>query len=247
MSRRGLVVGHDLGAAQRIPNWDLPTLAGAGALRSTANDLMTLLSAEMGLTTSPPIPPSLADAMAETVATRRPSTAPAMDQALGWEILHLRHGDIVQHGGGTGGYHTFVAFNPKTKVGVVVLTNAETIAGADDIALHILVGAPVINLPPPPPPPPEHHAVTLDPKALDALVGRYQLAPEVFLIVTRDGPHLMAQITGQGAFEVFPESPTSVFWKIVDAQASFTLGSDGRATALTLHQSSRDLPAPRVP
>ena len=233
--------GHN-SSLRKVPGWDLPSLEGAGALRSTANDLMTFLAAEMGLTPSP-----LKDAMAQTLAIRRPTTTPALEQALGWEVLHLPRGDVVQHGGGTGGFHTFVAFNPRTRVGVVVLTNAETVAGGDDIALHILTGGPVLRLPPPAPPPPEHHAIELDEKALDALAGRYQLAPQVIVTVTRDGAHLFAQLTGQGAFEVFPESPTEVFWKVVDAQATFTLGPDGRATSLTLHQNGRDLPAPRLP
>jgi D-alanyl-D-alanine-carboxypeptidase/D-alanyl-D-alanine-endopeptidase len=38
-----------------------------------------------------------------------------------------------------------------------------------------------------------------------------------------------------------------VFWKVVDAQATFTLGQDGRARSVTLHQGGRDLPAPRTP
>ena len=236
-----LTAGHD-SYLRPVANWDLPTLAGAGALRSTANDLMSFLAAEMGLTSSP-----LQADMADTLAVRRPTGTPEMEQALGWEVLHLPNADIVQHNGGTGGYHTLVAFNPKTKVGVVVLTNAETDAGADDIGLHILTGAPVLNLPPPAPPPPERHAVTLDAKALDALTGTYVLAPQANIVVTRDGDHLMAQLTGQGAFEVFPESPTEVFWKVVDAQATFILGKDGRATSLVLHQNGRDLPGPRAP
>jgi hypothetical protein len=89
--------------------------------------------------------------------------------------------------------------------------------------------------------------VTLDQKALDALTGQYQLAPQATVTITRDGDHLFAQLTGQGRFEVFPESPTSVFWRVVDAQASFTLGPDGRATALTLHQNGANLPAARIP
>jgi serine-type D-Ala-D-Ala carboxypeptidase/endopeptidase len=238
--RARLAVGHD-SLLRRVPGWDLPTLEGAGALRSTANDLMRLLAAEMGAQSS------LKSAMAVTLSTRRPTVSPAMEAALGWEMLKLPTGEIIEHGGGTGGYHTYVAFNPKTRVGVVVLTNAETINGGDDLALHILTGAPVLHLQPPPPPPPEHHAITLDAKALDALVGVYQLAPGATVTVTRDGPHLMAKVTGQDAYEVFPESPTRVFWKIVDAEADFTLGPDGRATSLTLHQGGRDLPAPRVP
>jgi hypothetical protein len=239
--RARLAVGHD-SSLRKVANWDLPTLAGAGGLRSTANDLMTFLAAEMGLTPSP-----LETAMALTLQVRRPTGAGPLEQALGWEVLHLPTGDIVQHGGGTGGYHTFVAFSPKRRVGVVILTNAETPAGADDIALHILAGAPVIHLPPPPPPPPERRGVTLDAKQLDALAGTYQLAPQATVIITREGERLYAQLTGQGRFEVFPESPTQVFWKVVDAQAAFTLDPDGRAMALTLRQNGRDLPAPRVP
>ena len=141
--------------AAKVANWDLTALAGAGALRSTANDLMTFLAAAMGLSATPPTPG--AD-FAATLAVTRPSPTPNMSQALGWEILHTPAGDIVEHGGGTGGYHTFIAYNPKTKVGVVMLTNAETMNGGDDIALHILTGSPVRALPPPPPPPPERHA-----------------------------------------------------------------------------------------
>lgn len=237
-----LARGHD-SSLRPVANWDLPTLAGAGALRSTANDLMRFLAAEMGLADAG----SLKGPMAAALAVRRPTQTANLAQALGWEVLTTPAGDIVQHGGGTGGYHTFVAFNPRTKVGVVMLTNAETVAGGDDIALHILTGSPVLSLPPPPPPPPERHAIVLDAKALDALVGRYQLAPQAFITLTRDGTHLMAQLTGQTAYEVFPDSPTSVFWKIVDAQLTFALGPDGRAASATLHQNGRDLPAPRAP
>jgi CubicO group peptidase (beta-lactamase class C family) len=241
--RARLATGHDA-SMRKVANWDLPSLAGAGALRSTANDLMTFLAAAMGFSSLPPTPG--AD-FATTLSVTRPTPEPAMTQALGWEILHLPRGDIVQHNGGTGGYHTFIAFDPKAKVGVVALTNAETDAGADDIALHILTGSPVKALPPPAPPPPERHAIVLSAQALDAFVGRYAFGPADTITVTRDGEHLMAQLTGQGVFEIFPESPTSFFWKIVDAQASFTLGPDGHATTLVLHQNGRDLPAPRVP
>jgi serine-type D-Ala-D-Ala carboxypeptidase/endopeptidase len=233
-----LAAGHD-SSLGKVANWDLPTLAGAGALRSTASDLMTFVAAAMGLTSTP-----VSADMAATLANTRPTSSPALTQALGWEIVHLPRGDIVQHGGGTGGYHTFIAFDPKAKVGVVMLTNAETVAGGDDIALHILTGSPVAALPPPPP---ERHAISLDAKTLDALVGRYALAPQATITVIRDGDHLLAQLTGQSAFEIFPESPTEFFWKVVDAQATFVLGKDGRAETMTLHQNGRDTPAPRVP
>jgi len=73
------------------------------------------------------------------------------------------------------------------------------------------------------------------------------MAPQFFITVTRDGGHLFAQLTGQSAYEVFPESQTAFFWKIVDAQLSFQIGPDGRATGAVLHQNGRDTPATRAP
>ena len=42
-----LAIGHD-SSLRRVENWDLPTLAGAGALRSTAHDLLNFLAANLG-------------------------------------------------------------------------------------------------------------------------------------------------------------------------------------------------------
>ena len=237
--RRRLAAGHDA-LLEKVANWDLPTLAGAGALRSTANDLMTFLAAQMGLTPSP-----LQRAMALALAIRGPTTNPAVSQALGWAVLHLPTGDSVGHDGGTGGYRGYIALSPERQVGVVVLSNTAAEAGVNDIGLHILTGTPVaLRLLPPPP---ARHAVTLSETQLGALTGRYQSAPQVILTITREHEHLFAQLTGQGRFEVFPESPTDVFWKVVDAQATFTLGPDGRAMSITLHQNGRDTPSSRIP
>ena len=82
---------------------------------------------------------------------------------------------------------------------------------------------------------------------LDALAGRYALAPGFIITVTRKDQGLFAQLTGQPEFEVFPESATKIVWTVVPASATFTLGPDSKATSLTLHQGGRDLPAPRLP
>ena len=232
-----MAVGHDSNL-RPVENWDLPTLAGAGALRSTANDLLTFVAANL----DDPAAPLKTD-MDLLLSVQRPTGTPNLSQALGWELLSTPAGEIIQHGGGTGGFHTLIAFNRRTRVGVVVLTNAETVMGADDIGLHILTGSPVAALPPPPPPPPERHAIALAPEALQRFVGRYRLAPEVVVTVTRDGDHLMAQLTGQAAFEIFPESPTGFFWKIVDAPAS----NSGRTAVRRLAAPGRPRPAGDTP
>ena len=54
------------------------------------------------------------------------------------------------------------------------------------------------------------------------------------------------QATGQEKLELYPESPSRFFYKLVDAQIDFVLIGE-HATALVLHQGGRDMTAPRKP
>ncbi len=228
-------VGHDQGLA-RVENWDLPTLAGAGALRSTANDLLAFLSANIGLSKTP-----LAPAMAAMLQVRRPTGQQGLEIALGWHIFLVDGKEIVWHNGGTGGYRSFMGFDPKTRMGVVALSNTSTTVGVDDIGRHLLdPGVPLAT------PVKAHQQVAVDPKIFAGYVGRYQLAPNFILEVTQDGGHLFAQATGQPKFEIFPESPTEYFLKVVDAQITFETDAQGRATGLVLHQGGANSPAKRI-
>jgi D-alanyl-D-alanine-carboxypeptidase/D-alanyl-D-alanine-endopeptidase len=130
--RARLAAGYNE-ARERVPTWDLPTVAGAGALRSTVNDLLIFLAAVLGYTSTP-----LAPAMAAQLAVRRPTGTPGLQIALGWHLLDAPGGEIAWHNGGTGGYRSFVAFDCVRRTGVVVLSNMFTTAGVDDIGLHLL-------------------------------------------------------------------------------------------------------------
>lgn len=229
-----LAVGHDAGL-QQVEKWDLPTLAGAGALRSTANDLLTFLAANLGFTQTP-----LAPAMAAMLKTRRP-VGGGLEVALGWHIFTSNGKEIIWHNGGTGGYRSFIGFDPKTRVGVVALSNAETTDGVDDIGHHLLDPAfPLAK------PPKEHKQVNVDPKLFDRYVGKYALTPAFVLTVSREGDHLFLQATGQPKVEIFPESEREYFVKVVDPQITFIVDAAGKTTELVLHQAGRDLPAKRT-
>lgn len=237
-----LAVGHSQ-TLQPVANWDLPTLAGAGALRSSANDLVTFLAATLGYVESP-----LRSAMSSMTTIRGPTGVQGLDIALGWHILTGNGKEIVWHNGGTGGYRTFIGYDPTARVGVVVLSNAGTVAGPDDIGRHLLdpqrpllaQNSPLLI------PPKQRTEVVVDPKLFDGYAGRYQLAPAVLLTVTRNGNRLFVQLTGQPAFEVFPESDKEYFLKVVDAQITFEVDAQGRATALVLHQNGRDQRAVKI-
>lgn len=115
-----------------VPNWDIPTLAGGGALRSTANDMLTFLAANLGYIKTP-----LAAAMADQVSTRRPSDRPDFEVGYGWRI-QIKHGStIIWHGGATGGYRCYIGFDPDARVGVIVLSNV-LMPLVDDIGPHLL-------------------------------------------------------------------------------------------------------------
>jgi D-alanyl-D-alanine-carboxypeptidase/D-alanyl-D-alanine-endopeptidase len=127
-----LAAGHDV-ALEPVPNWDLPTFAGAGALRSTASDLLTFLEMALGTKQSPLVP-----ALTATLATRRPTGIRDETAGFGWIIAKSGDDEMIWHNGGTGGYRSFVGFLPKAKVGVVVLSNTYTEIGVDDIGQHLL-------------------------------------------------------------------------------------------------------------
>ncbi|MEM7811920.1 MAG: serine hydrolase domain-containing protein [Planctomycetota bacterium] len=106
---------------QPVEAWDFAGLAAAGALRSTAADMLTYLEAQLGRTETP-----LADAIALTQTPRR-ELGRRSGIGLGWMYYDApadRGGSRVwTHNGGTGGFTSFAAFEPRADVAVIVLSN----------------------------------------------------------------------------------------------------------------------------
>ncbi len=230
-----LATGHDA-AGKPVANWDIPTLAGAGALRSTANDLLKFLAANLGLVKS-----DLGPAMQLAQKSRHDAGSPDMEIGLCWHIAKKYGARLVWHNGGTGGYHSFIGFDPQKKRGVVVLANSAK--SIDDLGFHLLEPKyPVTRTQPAK----DRIAIGLEPKILDRYVGRYELMPGMLFNLRRDGGHLMAQLTGQSYLEIFPESETEFFYKVVDAQITFVKDDQGRVTELILHQNGRNQKAARI-
>jgi CubicO group peptidase (beta-lactamase class C family) len=207
-----------------VSNWDIPTLAGAGALRSTARDMLILVAANAGLSET-----SLYDAFRATHEGRT-TAGPNMKVGLGWHIRAGENGETIWHNGGTGGYRSFAGFLPSDRTGVVVLTN--TRISVDDIGFHLLdPSVPLTET---------RTAVDVEPAILDRYVGVYELQPGVTFDVQREGNRLTVQLTGQSRFTLSAESDTKFFLTVVDAQISFEVDDQGRATALILHQGGMD-------
>lgn len=227
-----MAVGHDKNL-QPVANIDLPTLAGAGALRSTANDLLAFLAAELGYAETP-----LRAAMSAQLDVRRPTDTQDI-QTLGWVISPTSAGEVVWHTGLTSGFRCFMGFDRELGAGAVVLSNTAWTRN-DDIGLHLLSGAPLL------PPPAERRAVRLSASALERYVGRYQFSPTSDVVVIRRGERLFAKLPGRRAIEMFPERPTAFFLKIWDSQLTFNVDLYGQVTGLVTHQNGHDRAAARV-
>jgi CubicO group peptidase (beta-lactamase class C family) len=236
--------GHDMFMRPAKP-WTLDLLAGAGGVRSTANDMLRFVQGFVEPGNGP-----LAPAMKAMLARRWPAADPRFDTALGWVIAKSPAGDIVMHDGGTGGYRSSLAFDPAKKRGAVLLTNCAAEPAVNDLAIHMLVGSPVApNRPVPPAPPPaqKRTAITLPAAELDRLAGRYSFPNGMEMLVERDGEGLIAQLTGQPKFPIFAEAPLRFFWRVVDAQLEFVAGEAGKITGATLVQAGMRLNGTRVP
>jgi hypothetical protein len=78
---------------------------------------------------------------------------------------------------------------------------------------------------------------------LEKYVGAYRLAPNFILSVTLENGQLITQATGQQKVEIYPETESEFFLKIIDAQITFVTDDSGTVTHLILHQNGRDMPA----
>ena len=135
--------GHSPGH-QPAHAWNLDALAGAGAIRSTASDMLTYLEAQLH-----PAKVPLASAL-EMCHQLRADALPGMKVGLAW--LNVTKTGNFWHNGGTGGYSSYALFSPSDDVGLVVLFNTTISANgsfADRLGEHLeerLSGKPAIVL-----------------------------------------------------------------------------------------------------
>lgn len=230
-----MVAGHDQ-QGERVPLWDLPTLAGAGALRSNIRDMLAFLAANIGP------PTSQLERSMHTSHQVRESVGLTRSVGLGWLVRSVGEQRIVWHNGGTAGFRTIIAFDPDAQVGVIVLTNSAH--GADDIAFHLI--NPELPLALPPTPPRERDEIAVAEHILETYVGEYQLAPSFSIIVTLEDGALFAQATGQSRFPIFAESETEFFYRVVDAQITFERDENGIVTGMVLYQAGQNFPGQKV-
>jgi len=202
-------------------------LSGAGGLRSTANDMLKFLAANIGLLKSP-----LYTAMQKTHAGQKSIKGDEFKSGLAWLVIREDDLHILLHGGERPGYRSFIGFDPQKKTGVVVLTNSARIIM--DIGFFALTNQlKVFKLGEYK----EPGVVHVDTAVYDTYVGQYQVTPTFIITVTKENNRLFGQGTAQPRFELFPESETKFFLKAVHAKITFVKDSKGNVIKLIVHSA----------
>ena len=88
--------------------------------------------------------------------------------------------------------------------------------------------------------------IKLDPRRFERCVGFYRHPAGQIMAVTLEGDRFFLQLTGQPKVELFAESDSDFFLKVVPAQLTFAPAGNGQADALTLHQGGYEAVATRI-
>jgi CubicO group peptidase (beta-lactamase class C family) len=94
--------------------------------------------------------------------------------------------------------------------------------------------------------PVERPEIELSAEIFDQYVGEYQLAPGFIIKIWREDKKFKAQATGQPSFEIFAETETKFFLKVVEAQVEFTKDATGKVTSMTLFQNGAQIPGAKI-
>jgi CubicO group peptidase (beta-lactamase class C family) len=231
--------GHDaaLKPAPSVSSLAIYSLMpAAGGLYSTANDLGKLLSAAMGLRSSP-----LSAAIKLTLEARRP-TGGSEEQALGWTVAGKGDDEIIYRDGGTYGFASSIAFDPKQRIGVVVLSNQN--GSIDDIARHILRADTPLKTTAKT----SHTEITIDPTVLDRYVGRYEVKGEGTFTVAREDNFLTIESPadwGLPKLRIRPETERDFFAAELPLHITFQSDAGDRITGFLIYppNGNKALPA----
>lgn len=233
--RARLAPGH-LADGKPASNWDFQAIAGAGAVRSSARDMVAYMQSYMRGT-----------GQAQQLAVQ-PRQALAGDgdgvrkAGLAWILDQVKGQPFAWHNGQTGGYASFAGYTLDGKRGVVILSS--TAREVDGLGVGVLVPG---SLPPLAKAGAAPKEIAIAPSELAQYAGQYALAP-TFILSVRQGPEgLLVGATGQGEAPVYASAKDTFFYKVVEARLVFQRDAEGAISGVVLHQNGQAVPGKRKP
>jgi CubicO group peptidase (beta-lactamase class C family) len=224
-----LAKGHDDNGAV-VPYWDLTdAVAGAGGLRSSMEDMLVYLRAQLG-----PADTDLERAMRQTHQERHRFT-PQMAMGLGWSRRTVDGRTLISHGGGTAGFNTMIGFDPEKQVGFVMLTNTGDFD--DDVGADLLLRGQPLAI----------REVPINRGAVAPYVGEYELQPgrSAFVRLENDGT-MTLRVPENVRFRMYAESDSTFFTKRAPWRVRFTRDGAGAVTAMSVDMEGQVRTARRI-
>ena len=170
--------------------------------------------------------------------------------AFGLEVGEYRGLKTVGFLGYTEGFITYMVRFPEQKFTVICLANLGNMH-PNELSMNVADLYLIDQLKPiksnePNPETVKRTEITLDPTIYDVYAGAYRFDFGLLMNITKENNRLMMQAGKQPKFELFPESETDFFLKVVDAQITFNKGENVNVTGITLHQMGQNMMAKRV-
>ncbi|MCW1923818.1 serine hydrolase [Luteolibacter arcticus] len=208
-------------------SWTFQAMAGAGALRSTAADLVTFGQALLEPDKTP-----LSAAIKGMLTVHAPYEDSGAEIGLGIMIDKIDGHREYSHSGGTGGYRSALQVIPDLKIIRVALVNNTAFGPAS------LFGKTRDD---------KHSDAPeqkLSAEELDAFTGVFESGPQARFTVVRRDDHLHVRLTGQPFFPVKCIGKDRFRYDAVVAELQFGREEDA-VSSLVLHQNGREVPAKR--
>lgn len=162
---------------------------------------------------------------------KRITTSEDDGYGYGWMIGDTDDGRWVGHGGNTFGFTSNLDRYVDKDLTIIALSNK----GYVDIA-SISEDVKNISLKKPYKEPEKLEEIEIENKDIyKKYTGTYDFINGTYLVISEDEGRLFAQATGQGAFEIFPQSKNRFFAKIADIKIEFADGQK-ESPQLTLEQ-----------
>lgn len=231
--------GYQVNALDELapaPAIDMSIPFAAGALRSTARDLVAWDSALRG------------EAILDAASKARMYTPEKDGYAYGWDISKSEGKQVIAHGGGIDGFSSYIARVPEAKLVVIALSNNEDFSAgalAKATLQMALSGKPVE-------PKAERAFVPLDAAAIKVALGDYALTEAsrkeldaklsasvvqsvLGIAVTTEAGRLFFKPVGQTRIQIFRSEEGVLFTK--KGGIEITLDAGSPAPAFTLKQN----------
>lgn len=217
------------GRGYKVPN---------GALYTTVGDLARFVSFEMGNGPAEVLSAEQLFQNRQKIVVSQASLRGGY--GIGFMAIRLGNTIIYGHSGEVPGYEGEAYFEPRSKIGIIVLRNA---VGGGFKSMNLIRAAfesPAAQGETSP------AAPSAPADTLKEFLGNYPLAPSFVIAITANGEQLYGQATNQQRLTLERVSADNYAVTGVDAQVSFERDGTGQVVALVLHQNGMDQRAPKL-